>query len=544
MKNFRYKTSFSSKVHCIIDEDKDKFLSKASLDNLKTIIPEEFRDQIDLLPIAFNSCNVNMGNRNGDMIDTSIALDIYKKFISRPLNIEHKRDGAFGHIVNSAFSKFNINYTNASGSELIEASEIKGKTEPFNLALSAVLYKLYNPELMAEIEESADPESKSYLSVSASWELLFDSFVLAVGSKYLQDCEIIDDPKKVEELSKNLLSMGGSGKIDGKPVFRLLRGEVSPAGIGLTNNPAGYVTGLVTIEDNDKSTNESKSSKLTTEDTRKDNQDKQLDSTANTDNLKIVKNNISHSENLNVNQDTTENININSIMKLKNLKELNDENLKECKAADITNLYDIAMKDISDKWETEKKTKEDEVKAAQDKLTEVEKSQKDLQKSLDEVKANYDKLVKANEQKEQVEVFSNRMQSLENDFDLNQEEKDILAEDIKLIDSEEAWAKFTKKTAILFKSKKKGAKPAPKKDDSTDTDDDSDTDTSKSKKAAKASINTEKTVDDALKNGEKDKEAIANAGDDKKELSLAEKAKQAFGEDGWEATPNRHKGRK
>lgn len=246
MKEFKYKTSFSSKIAFLSGDEKEKCLSIASLDNLKSIIPNEYKDQIDLLAIAFNSCTPNLANKNGDMIDNKIALDIYKKFIGRPINLNHKRyNGSIGHIVSAGFSNFDPNYINGKATDIIQANDIVNNLSPFNLCLGGVLYRLYEPELIELIEESGDPKSDKYLSISASWELMYDSFDLAIGSKYLKDCEIISDESKISELLCYLPAYGGNGKLpNGKQISRLLKGEVFAAGIGLTEDPAGEVSGI------------------------------------------------------------------------------------------------------------------------------------------------------------------------------------------------------------------------------------------------------------------------------------------------------------
>src|SRR5262245_51263322 len=110
-KQFKYKTAFGSKVTCLIDKDKDKFLAQASLDSLRGIIPDDVKGQEDLLCIAFNAFTPNLANKNGDLVDTKTAVDIYKFFIHKGINTEHNRGaGAIGHIVSAGFSKFNVNY--------------------------------------------------------------------------------------------------------------------------------------------------------------------------------------------------------------------------------------------------------------------------------------------------------------------------------------------------------------------------------------------------------------------------------------------------
>jgi hypothetical protein len=81
--NFDFSTTFSSSIRPLVSEEKDKYLSLASLVDVGNFIPEVNADSnMDLLPIAFNACVVNRVNKNGDVIDSSIAAEVYKNFIN------------------------------------------------------------------------------------------------------------------------------------------------------------------------------------------------------------------------------------------------------------------------------------------------------------------------------------------------------------------------------------------------------------------------------------------------------------------------------
>ena len=587
MKDFKYKTSFSSTIKCIIDEEKDKILSKASLDNLKSIIPKEYQNQIDLLPISFNACTPNLGNKNGDMIDSEIALNIYKGFIARPVNAEHNRAaGAFGHIVSAAFSKFNEKYLSGYGSEIIEASEIKDKKNPVNLSLAAVLYKVYSPGLIEEIEKSNDPNSERFMKISASWELMFDSFNLAVGSKYLEDCEIISDEKEVEKNKKYLIGEGGEGKLpDGRPVYRLLKGAVYALGIGLTENEAAEVKGIyvnngkdLEIEANNKENimkieelnkiiedkvieivskakkckaavcpecgqemdmedemddeedvNCAKCGKKSKAKMWKNGKDKELkeESKANNDkNMQNNENSLSQAQKSDVKQNT------NIYMKIKSLKDVTDENLKECKASELQDVFasdlkeqlDTEVKKINDKYVKDLGEKDTAIKAATDKVADLQKSSKEIQDKLDELSKSHEKLVKANEEKEKLETFSNRMSTIDETFDLGEEEKKIIGDEVKAIENDEAFANYIKKMDILLSAKKKSKKVFDKK-----TMKWVDPEKVEKTEEAKASTNT---VEDVTKDGKKTEATIPNT--TSTEPTLIDKAKAAFGSDNWE----------
>ncbi len=240
---------------------------------------------------------------------------------------------------------------------------------------------------------------------------------------------------------------------------------------------------------------------------------------------------------------------------LKSFKDLTDENLKECTASVIQDLYSETlnkeMEKISKDYEAKTKEKETEIKAAQDKIAEVEKKTKEVETKLTEITENYNKIVKANQEKEAVETYSARMEALNNRFDLTDKEQEILASDVKSIKDDAEFEKFLEKQEILLAAKSKTGKvfdPKTKKwvnkEDVKDKGaDDSSENPDGTKKTAKASVddNSQKVLDDAIKNGEKAKVAVANAGDS--EESLTDKAKKAFSIENW-TTEDKRKNRK
>ena len=85
-----------------------------------------------------------------------------------------------------------------------------------------------------------------YGAVSASWEIGFSQYQIAVGSKNLKDAEIISDPKQIQEMSAMLRAFGGTGRMDdGTELYRLIVGDVYPLGIGYTMKPAADVKEVI-----------------------------------------------------------------------------------------------------------------------------------------------------------------------------------------------------------------------------------------------------------------------------------------------------------
>ena len=141
---------------------------------------------------------VNEFNKNGDGIDTKTAIESVQQFIHKPTNIEHNKQKVVGHIVNAGFSDY------SDSTLLINVDE--RESDPFNIALGAVVYKTVDKEFFDTLQKSTDPKNKIHNTVSASWEIGFSEYQIAVGSKNLKDAEIISDPQKVSEMKGMLLN--------------------------------------------------------------------------------------------------------------------------------------------------------------------------------------------------------------------------------------------------------------------------------------------------------------------------------------------------
>jgi hypothetical protein len=100
-------SNFDCNIKALQKEDFDKFgVSEGSIaEAAKSLIPEDFdpSDNIDVLPVVFNLAVVNEFNKNGDGIDSATAVDAVKRFINKPINIEHKKQKIVGHIINASF---------------------------------------------------------------------------------------------------------------------------------------------------------------------------------------------------------------------------------------------------------------------------------------------------------------------------------------------------------------------------------------------------------------------------------------------------------
>lgn len=520
MKNkTKFSTIFSNlKIRPVVSEEKDKYLSIASLDKLRKFLPEiNTEDNIDLLPIAFDACVVNRVNKNGDVMDGTTAAKVTKNFVNKPINVEHNRNQVIGCILTASFSKFGSN-------ESLSSDQVKDMKAPFNITLGGVIWKVVNKDLAEQIEESNDPTSDNYMSISASWELGFNDYniiVLEDGEKNIENGQIISDAKEIEKYQSNLKGFGGSGKIDNnKMAYRQVLGKVIPLGVGLTLNPAADVQGIAVQSEENEMNNDNEK----VEDSGFADSSLNLTSSITTD---IQENNISQEENLNVKKERI-------FMKITKIEDITDALLKEVTASSVTEFIAEEIKKANDAFVAEKSEKENELKAANEKIASVTAEHEAVKKQVEEVTQKLASLEAEKEAKAKEEIFTMRMAALDEEYDLSDEDRQVLAADIKDL-SEEAFSAYKNKMAILMKEKNKKAKEEKMK---------------KEKEEAKASLpveevkasqevvapqvsTTQEVVEQAVDNGSKASTEIPNSVP-ASQPSVKEKYASAFGLDGFE----------
>jgi hypothetical protein len=487
--NFDFSTTFSSSIRPLVSEEKDKYLSLASLVDVGNFIPEVNADSnMDLLPIAFNACVVNRVNKNGDVIDSSIATEVYKNFINKPINIEHNRSNVVGVILSAGFSEF--------GTDLpLTEEQVKDKKEPYNITLGGVVWKIVNKDLANVIEESNDPTSNNYMKVSASWELGFNDFEIAVlegGEKNIENASIISDKEEIEKIKGKLTGYGGSGRIsENQSVYRKIKGRVLPLGVGLTANPAADVAGVSIKKLESEEMIQQKAEEIS----------QTLES-----NVIIERKN----------------------MKISEVSQITDELLKEATASSIRDFIGEQLKEASEKFAAEKKAKEDAIKNAEEKYASLSTDSENLKKELETLKQSLETLQQEKASKEKQELFSSRMAGLDEEFDLDSEDREVIANDIRDLD-DDSFAAYKKKMGVLMKEKNKVYKaskmPKEEKKETMATED----------KQSVASTENATVVDDAISNGTQQTDKIT-AGVVAPSKTIKQKYQSAFNDEGFVIT--------
>lgn len=595
MKEFKHKISFATKISPLKSEDKDKFISLASKNkNLNKLLPKDVNltENVGFQLFCGESCVSNTLNANSDGVKTEEAIKIAKEFPLCYINVGHNRSKLCGVIIASTFTDYK------TGKELTE-TEVREMTEPFAITITGIVWRAPNPDLADAIASIQDSGSSLKDSVYISWELGFSDVELVImdaGNSKFSDGKFITNQSEINELLPKLISNGGNGFTeDGKKIGRVPVGDVTALGIGLVENPAaavspievpnnkesiasyllpeplveklkslpesgmgyhicdiqmndGAVYSSISIhncsvlskelninEIKDVSLSNIKGELLTTlvEATDKDKE-------ALAKNNEIIQNNISQAENNNV---ITIKDNTNIHMKIEKIEQLTDENLKEVKASELKELFassnktilDTEIKKISDDYVAKLTEKDKAIQAANDTAKNLEKSVAEVKETLTKITENHDKLVAANIQREAVEAFSARMETIENGFDLDDKQKEIVANKVKSLSSDEQFTAYLAEIDILLAAKKK----APKNDKAKKEDaKDGGKDDAKEDKDGNFKNQSKASLEETIKNGEQDKKnALPNAGS--KEETLADKSKRVFGTEGWTVVDKR-----
>ncbi len=542
---YKYKMECSATVKIVVPTDTDTYLAKASLDNLKQYFPAEISpdESPDLLYIALAGFNGGICNKNGDGVTKQTAINIAEKFKNKYIDLEHDRKQIVGNIIGYGFTKH-------GETESITKEEALAYDGPIDVILSGYVWQMINEELSNEIIESANESSLKYGRISGSWEVLYNDYEICVGSRNIHEGQIISESTEIESYSKYLRSNGGKG-IDnkGQEVFKVIKGDCLPVGLGLVGAPAGMVKGVSILEDKptpeqqEKIAEDLKANK--TDVIEIVSEEKQLELAAAT-NLKTVdenfkvsardlsealkragqagedakisiseltksieeynKNkekdkNISLSEKNSVNDNIKKNpdtdltsknkIKINKMIKLKFNDSVSDKEVLETAAS--TDVYEIA-KELNKKmteYSAELDVKAGEVKAAQEASAKLKEDSATLAADLEKVKTELKTLNEVRAQEKVQADFSVRMADLNEKFELDADKSKSIAKQIRGLDDEAFTAWFEDiKTFLVAKKfvpfKKEGEDED--EDESDDSGDDKKEKKEKVKKESKASI--------------------------------------------------------
>lgn len=454
----KFKTSFSGIVTEISNVGENGFqLSEASkqrfskantsLRELSYDLPYiDFQKNYDLQGIVFNAAVINKFNKNDDGISAATAIRSSHWYSHKPINIEHERKDIIGHIINHSFNEYKTN----KSLWWVEAENM----EPFYLTLGGVIYKMAFPEFSQLLEDSAnDKNDLLYKAISASWEVGFEEYVIAIGdSEDLKKCKIItpeNDINLFKELDPKLKANGGSGYHNNQRIFRLITGEITPLGIGLTTNPAADVQGVLTYDTSYWGSFEEDSYAK-----NKKNEENEENFSQSSKKSVLNKNNC-------INTMNEEKI-LELLEKLIGEAATKNKLSKEAVAA-VTDTIQDAILTKNEEFVKEKEAliKEKDIlatqeKEAKDKLTQATQDIESLKQQLSDAQDQLKKLEDERSLEKANAAFSDRLEILDNIYELDDQDRKLLADELRALDiTDEAFASYQEKLAVTLRHKNK-----------------------------------------------------------------------------------------
>lgn len=440
---FKYTTKFHSSANFSAVDNSPLLISNASmgLEDLRKLIPDSGVSKDGNVKAAFNAAVINLVNLNGDAISTETCLKINKDFVNQPINIEHDKNNVIGFITNSGFSTF------GEESTLLDESSVSAMTGPFNLALSCLLWEYVDCWAIDFLKMTNDEKSYAFKAVSASWEIGFNEFNIILGSKKIEDAQVISDPKEVEKYAKYLRAEGGIGHTpDGTPVYRLIVGDAKPLGCAFTSNPAAPVKGIILDEEKEDDNKEEE---------MEDSCKKESDSSV------IVEENINIDEILEKNDNLISQSSHNKVINIKSMeyKSLEDFTNKISTAAGVdpvtvSEFIQSQLKAGDDKFAQSQAEAKEKADALASSLEELKNSKAEfdaLKNELDDIKKQTEAIAKQNR-------FDSRLDSLASEYTLDDKTRKVLAKHIFELSDEDYSNWLLEDGEVILASKKVVAK--------------------------------------------------------------------------------------
>ena len=458
LEDYPYSANFLSVASVIKPSDEDCEVAKASLKSLAGLLPSDIvpEENPDLIYFAANGAVAGVCNENDDCLDPATALEIYPLSKNKYINVDHKRDIVVGSVLYPGLSKYKEN-------TLIEKEEA-AKEKYFNLSLVAIMWKAINKKLADVLSEAGDESSSEFGKISLSWEVFFKGYDIAIGSPILADARIVlNGTEEYEKLLPYLKHNKGVGQYQGEKVYRVIRNtsdskNVIIGGYSLVTNPAAQVEGILSILHNsDYQVNDPRVAQKNSEEEKNKEKNTISENSDSQCQKPFVIPNIAQADTVTQTHST---LTIKKFMDIKKVEDITSNwgefsKLEESVASSkISEIWKNGIKEASDKFVAEISAKDAAVAEAQAQastaMKEIEALKASYQKTVDELEAM--KLMAKSKMDQ--ECYSARMCEMEDEYDLEDEDRKTLASEIMGMD-DEMYAGYKAKFASLAKYKSK-----------------------------------------------------------------------------------------
>lgn len=461
----KFKTIFATQLRTIEPTEETRNEVKASLSRLRDLMPASINpaDEPALLFVAGNIAVAGLVNKNDDGYDIPTALATYRKFQWQQINTEHDRKNPVGFVIHAGLSEFGTD-------RIITEDEARTANVPFNVSVVIALWRIINPDLCAYIEEASSPSHPDFKSLSLSFEMGFDDYYivgLPSNNPVIADAQIkvMPEDPSFERFAMSLRAKEGEGLSPDDAnlrLYRVIREGVVPLGGGIVQRPAAAVKGLVAI------TSKPAETPVAVEATVDEEIERAIEQARNTalacvnqivtkitPILKTHKTCVSPITSINSLMNFNEIIKASEAAKVA-LASAKPENLSEV-AASIIDPITEAIKAESIRLENLRKEQESHTAKIEEAKAQALASAEQLTKDLDVVRQELAQIKQAQAAAAAEEAFQNRMQALEAEFDLDDEDRKLLVPEVKA-QTEETFAAFMSKQKKLMKEKSKAFK--------------------------------------------------------------------------------------
>jgi len=240
--------------------------------------------------------------------------------------------------------------------------------------------------------------------------------------------------------------------------------------------------------------------------------------------------NISQSEKTNVNLKKNNSMETEKVIdELKDL--LADKKFSQEAIASMTSTFADAIKEKDEEFRAELTKAQEEKEAVATEHAELKSSVEELKSKFDEAQTKIAEFESAQKAEQAVARFNERMDVLDQKFDLEDEDKEFLAKELKDIDAaEEAFASFEEKLVVLWKHKSKEAKAEFEKQVEARIQEEVEKRISQPTSEPTEEAIASKTEEEILDGAETTEAAIANSneGSSRAEQTIKEKFSAAF----------------
>jgi hypothetical protein len=213
-------------------------------------------------------------------------------------------------------------------------------------------------------------------------------------------------------------------------------------------------------------------------------------------------------------------------MKITSINDITDESMKTLSASAVHDYIKEELEKASESWCEEKTKTEKSLAEAEENYNNLQKEHNEVKESVESLETKVADLEAEKAAKAAEERFIQRMAELDETYELTDEDRKILAEQIKDLD-DEAYTGFNSNLSVLLRDKNKEILKAKAEEEATKAE-------TESKEEVKASVENEEVkdaVEEAVDNADVDEESVPVNTTGSEDETVAQKYEKAFGLD-------------